>query len=253
MYVQGPERPGDPDELRIVPRNAVMTGKPRYTFALFDYPNGEIGPATDTYPILSASSPTSAVYLPSSTRGFLVFGYNSKEREKAVQQIDANGTGTARTGEAQTQANATKRNPAANPTKAEGMGVVSSDSLLPEANEQIKAEKDSVATAMGVQLEIESLGIPDALPAQVAAVRGIGARFEGGNYAIFKVTHKVGANGYQTSVDLRSNVGQLAGTFDKETLPKDPVNKNTPPQGDAPIGNVKNPKPVTSKSLGARK
>lgn len=250
MFVQGPNRPGDPEQLKVVPRNAVMTGKPKYTFTLFDYPDGQIGPADDTYPILSVSSPTSAVYLPSSTRGFLVFGYDSKERVRAVQQVDSNGTGTARTGNAQTQANATARNPAADPTKVQGMGIASSDSLLPETLEQINAEKDSAATAMGVQLELQSLGIPDILPAEVAAVRGIGARFEGGNYAIFKVTHKFGASGFTSDLDLRSNVGQLATTFDKETLPKDAINRNAPPTGAAPDGNVKTPKPPTSSSLG---
>ncbi len=253
MTVQGPERPGDPEQLRIVPRNAVMSGKPEYTFTLFDHPAGQLGPAVDTYPILSVSSPTSAVYLPSSTRGFLVFGYDSKEREKAVKQVDATGTGTSRTGEGQTQANPTKRNPAANPGKSEGMGIASSDSLSPEFQEQVNAEKDASATAMGVQLDIQTLGVPDILPAKVCAVRGIGSRFEGGNYAIFKVVHKFGTGGFTSDLELRSNVGQLAAAFDKVTVSKDPVNSNPPPSGEAAAGNVKTAKPATSKSLGRRK
>ena len=230
MFIQGAEEPGEPEQLRIVPRNSVMVGEPQCTLVLLDHPDGEIGPARNTYPILSVSSPTSAVYLPSSTRGFLVFGYDSKERAKAVEVIDPNSKDVQRSGNAQTQANASTRNPAANTTTGEGMAVASSDSMSPEYAEQVRAETEAAATNMGVKLEIETLGVPDLLPAHVVAVRGIGARFESGsgNYAVFNVKHSLGTGGYTTSLEAVSNVGQLAGTFDRETLPKTKTNENKP-------------------------
>jgi hypothetical protein len=233
MYVQGPERPGDPEQLRVVPRNSVMTGEPQCTLVLFDHPDGETGPARNTFPVVSVSSPTSAVYLPAATRGYLVFGYDSKERTAAAQVIDPNARDVQRTGNAQTQANATPRNPAADPKKAQGMAVASSDSLNPEYDEQIRAEAEAAATNMGVKLEVETLGVPDILPAHVVAVRGVGSRFDG-NYAVFKVSHSMGNGGTSTKLELVSNVGQLARTFEKETLPKTKTNDQKPPVADAP-------------------
>lgn len=239
MFVQGPESPGNPEQLRVVPRNSIMNGVPQYTFTMFDHYQGQFGPSDNTFPIQSVSSPTKAVYLPSKTRGFLVYGYDSKERAKAIQQ--APNQGFDRTGEGQTQANITPRNPKLDPTKGEGAGVVSSDSLAPEFNEQVRAEQETAATNMGVQLQIGTLGIPDILPAQVAAVRGVGSRLDG-NYAIFKVTHKFGLSGASTDLELRSNVGQLAGTFDRETVSKDPANDKNPPSAQDTPGNQKKAK-----------
>ena len=230
MCIQGAEEPGEPEQLRIIPRNSVMTGEPHCTLVLYDLPDGEIGPARNTFPIESVSSPTSAIYLPSATRGFLVFGYDSKERAKAVEVVDPNSKDVQRSGNAQTQANSSARNPAANTATGEGMAVASSDSMSPEYAEQIRAETESAATNMGVKLEITTLGIPDLVPAHVVAVRGIGARFEGGsgNYGVFTVTHTLGSSGYSTKLEAVSNVGQLAGTFDRETLPKTKTNEQKP-------------------------
>lgn len=242
MHVQGPQKPGDLDQLRIVPRNTVMTGEPNCTLVLFDFPDGQIGPARNTYPILSFSSPTASVYLPAATRGFLVYGYNSQERAKVVEYVDPNASDVQRSGNAQTQANATKNNPPLDLKKADGAtgqmpgaAVASNDSMSPEMTEQILAEADAAATNMGVKLEIETLGVPDLLPAQVVAVRGVGARFESGsgNYGVFKVTHTMGTGGYTTRLEAVSNVGQLAGTYDRETLPKTPTNENKPKTDDA--------------------
>lgn len=230
LYIQGPQNPGELEQLRIVPRNTVMTGEPVCTLVLYDFPDGQIGPARNTYPILSVSSPTSAVYLPSATRGFLVYGYKSEERAKVVEFVDPNTADLQRSGFAQTQANASKNNPPLDLKKGEGAAVASNDSMSPEMTEQILAEADAAATNMGVKLDIETLGIPDILPAQVIAVRGIGARFESGsgNYGVFKVTHTLGSSGYTTKLEVVSNVGQLAGTFDRDTLPKTPTNENKP-------------------------
>lgn len=258
VYIQGPKKSGDPEQLRIIPRNTVMTGEPNCTLVLYDFQDGQVGPARNTYPILSVSSPTSAIYLPTATRGYLVFGYKSEERAKVVEFVDPD-TDTHRSGNAQTQANASKNNPPLDKKQAKkgkkpkgkkktvaepepleevavlpGAAVASNDSMSPEMNEQLKAEAEGAATNMGVKLEIETLGIPDLLPAQVVAVRGIGARFESGsgNYGVLKVTHTIGASGYTTKIEAVSNVGQLAGTFDRETLPKSPTNENKPKTGE---------------------
>lgn len=246
MHIQGPSTPRSPEQLRIIPRNAVMTGPPQCTLVLYDIPDGEIGPARNTFPILGVSSPTSAIYLPSSTRGAFAFGYDSKERSKAVQFIDPNQRDVHRTGDAQTQANASPRNPALDLQKVEGAGVVSSDSLSPEYDEQIRAETESAATNMGVKLEIDTLAIPDLLPAHVVAVRGIGARFESGsgNYAVLKLTHTFGNSGASSKIEAVSNVGQLASVYDTETLPTTPVNDKKPTEFPDNSTNLKSPVPA---------
>ena len=59
----------------------------------------------------------------------------------------------------------------------------------------------------GIQCEIETVGIPDIIPAEVVTVYGVGKRYSDKNYYVSKVIHSVGGGGFTTRLTLISNIG----------------------------------------------
>jgi phage protein D len=116
--------------------------------------------------------------------------------------------------------------------------------------QMLNAEMESSqATMMGVKLDIETLGIPDLLPGDVVAVRGIGKRLasESGNFGVQKVTHTVGGSSYTTKLEVLSNVGELSAKIATGLLPVGPTNttqpvENKPSNANKSSGTVKTPK-----------
>ena len=199
---------------KVLPASFVFSAGPTKLFRLYDFSQGRLGPVDGgslgvnrVLPILSVSSPTSAVYLPGSAQGFFIQDINSFDRGEIKKFVGDQQVAAPRTGVGASSVQNPNTLPAADPKTGEGAeqypGNASDDQLL----QQVQSEYAAQTTLMGVQLNMESIGDPTLLPGTVIAVRGIGARLNG-NYSTFKVTHTIGGSGYTMSLECVSNVAQ---------------------------------------------
>lgn len=230
------------DTLFIFDKSLATTQEPKYIFRYYDMPAGEIGPANGVFPILSCSSPTPAIYLPAEVRGFVLKGIDPETREERKTVVTDKTDPSARTGDAATTPGASKQLPGADEKTGDGLAMASQDTQLSgdqQFKAMLKAEgENATASMMGVKLEIETFGVPDLLPGDVVAVRGIGQRLASGsgNFGVQKVTHTVGSSGYLCRCDVLSNVGELSTKLNQLLLPTGPVNTAKPQ--DPPAGSV---------------
>lgn len=230
------------NKLKILPASFVFSSSPSKIFELYDFANGRVGP-TDSgginrvLPIISASSPTTAVYLPSSSQGFFVQDINSFNREEIKKFIGDKEVAAPRTGEGASAINNPSTSPGANTSTGEGAEQFPGDPSDAQFVQQVRAEYSAQSTLMGVQLNLEVPGDPTVLPGTVAAVRGLGRRL-GGNYSIFKVTHTIGNNGYTMALECVSNVAQVLKNATAAIGSKAPEPSFQGAAGDAVFGRV---------------
>lgn len=193
-------------KLVIVARGR-LNSKPKFVLSLYDFEDGLVGPDVGVFPILNASSPTMAVYLPSSQFGFLYKGINSST--SSVDESEVSDDGQASTGAG--VANSTGLN------RDAGRPAYLADINNPRAAAQAKQEYERTRTGMGINLDLDTLGNPNLLPGDVVNVRGLGSRISGpkyGNYGVFSVTHVFNNSGFMTSINCVSNTaafGRSAG------------------------------------------
>lgn len=192
------------NELRIIPQKLAFSGTPERTFRVMDYP-GNFGALSQTLPILSASSPTMAVYLPGSARGYLVSDVGEVDKKVIKKLIGEPQVAPPRTGQGAAALKGADTLPDVdeNGNNAETYPGDPQDERLIS---QVEAEYAAQASNMGVKLNIESIGDPTLVPGTVINVAGLGARLDR-NYAVLKVTHKIG-QGYSMSLETVSNVSQ---------------------------------------------
>lgn len=197
--------------LKIIPAAYVFGGQPKKLLRLYDFAGGRIGPVDGgplgpnrVLPILSVTSPTSAVYMPASTQGFYTQDIDSRDRQEVKKVIGEEQVAPPRTGKGAVAVTNPQTLPAIDKKTGEGAEQYPGDPTDQQLTQQIKAEYQGL-TAMGVQLTIETLGDPTLLPGHILAVRGLGKRLDS-NYSTFKVTHTVGGNGYTMSLECVSNV-----------------------------------------------
>lgn len=200
----------------IYPRNVRLASKAKFTLRWFDYPSGRIGPGLDVpgvYPILSASSPTSAVFLPGATRALVAQGVASKTGEPVISVATPSNTPTARLGGGAVGVNGSPNAPEADSKTGEGGAPLPVWTDDPKFKDLPKAELANLFS-MGVKLEVQTLGIPDVQPGDIVAVKGLGGRFDF-NYAVFTVTHQIGSGGFFTSLTMQSNTSAILADYVK--------------------------------------
>lgn len=202
------------NKLLILPASFVFSSTPTKLFRYYDFAGGRIGPVDGgatginrVLPILSASSPTSAIYLPGSAQGFFIKDVNSFDREEIKKFVGDKQVAAPRTGEGASSIANSKTLPAADKQTGEGAEQFPGDPSDSQVVQQVKAEYAAQSTLMGVALNFDSVGDPSVMPGQVCAVRGLGERLSG-NYSIFKLTHTIGGSGYTMSIESVSNVAQ---------------------------------------------
>jgi hypothetical protein len=227
------------DTLKIFPRDAAVTKPPKLTLALYDFvaPHNtgasgvadRLGPSVGVFPILSASSPTMAVYAPGAVRGLVMQGIHSEDREAWQRIFGDEEVRPARTNEGSSDGGTSDANPG---NAADGDGGTfhfgDVDNLQVEA--QARAEFSDQTFAMGVKLEVETLGIPDLIPGEVVRVHGLGRRMDH-NYVVHEVKHTIGTNGYVTSLSLMSNTNRILSTALSQLTPLGDINTH---EGDPP-------------------
>lgn len=210
MYVDG-------DFVRVIPRSFAFTQTPKYFLAAFRFGTaGELGPASQVFPILSASSPTMGAYLPGALAGLAIPGTNPRTREATGQQINERNSASARAQDGTARPNEGAR--AISPGQNNGQGAVANGvQVMPvEAAETsassqaqaARAEWEAQGSSVGIRLELETLGIPDLVPGDVVTVQGLGIRVDG-NYATMEVTHTASTGGMTTKMTAVKNVESI--------------------------------------------
>lgn len=200
--------------LKILPASFVFSSAPTKLFRLYDFSGGRLGPIDGgdhgpnrVYPILSASSPTAAIYLPGSSQGFFCQDVNSFSREEIKKLVGEDVVTPPRTDQGAAAVINPNTLPAADTKTGEGAEMFPGDPSNEQFVQQLKSEYAAQSTLMGVQLSLETLGDPSLMPGTVLAVRGLGARLSG-NYSTLKVTNTINSSGYAMTLEVVSNVAQ---------------------------------------------
>ncbi len=210
MYVDG-------DFVRVYPRSFAFTQPPKYFLAAFRFGTaGELGPAAQVFPILSASSPTMGAYLPAGLTALATPGTNPRSREASGTQFNERNAAGARTqdGIARPDTGARGMSPGQNNGQgavANGVQVMPVEAAETTASTQAqaaRAEWEAQGSSVGIRLELETLGIPDLVPGDVVTVQGLGIRVDG-NYATMEVTHTASASGMTTRMTAGKNVESI--------------------------------------------
>ena len=195
--------------VKVLPQKTVFGGKPSRLLTAYDYSTGKIGKGSPSklgeYPILSANSPTMAVYLDGATRGYYMADINSANRESVSKLVSDSNTAPARLGEGAATISGSSEFPSVD-AQGNNAEMYPGDPTDVQTVAQVEAEYAN-ATSMGVQLTMETLGDPTIMPGEVVAVRGLGDRLDAANYSVMRAIHKIGA-GYTTSLETVSNVAQ---------------------------------------------
>lgn len=215
------------DELVIYAQNDKMGEEPKYTMRLYDLNGGVIGPASGDFPILGFRSGTSAMWLPGSTMS--ITGVDSKTGtiRRAIRSVSEDQTNT--TGGGSVDMKGTSNRPEADKNTGDGGHNFPFEINSPNANQQLQAEVLNLKSLMGVDAEIDTVGIVDLAPGDVVAVRGVGRRFDY-NYSVFNTRMTVG-DGFFMSMKLRSNSAKYLDALkvDAEAVndkaAKEPTNK----------------------------
>jgi len=220
----------------IFPVSTAFAQKPYITLKVYDQessPSGQFGPAVGTYPILSVSSPTKAMFI-GGMRGLILRGIDPSTRKFVTKIVNDDSARLSRTGLVNSKGDApaepaeNEATPGADPSTGSGFEFFPVDPSTGES--QAKSEFQNIANTMGIHLDIVTVGIPDIIPSQTVAVKGLGIRFDGDNYCVHTVTHELSPSGYTTKLHLVSNTQALLSAY-KSSL--GPVNTQQPDAGDS--------------------
>lgn len=213
------------DTLRVLSRASRLTSAPTRKLYLYNYPGGLQGltrrpgqtqdDAVGLYPILQFSSPTNAVYLPAAVRGVVMEDVDDTSREAVREDINDSSERPERTGEGAVEMEGDEVLADIDETTGDGGERRPGDPADQEALES--AREDFIRGGnLGVQVELETLGIPDIVPGEVVQVAGVGQRFGRHNYGVHKVTHNVGLDGFTSQLTCVSNVDSLLAGIEGE-------------------------------------
>lgn len=211
--------------VRLIPISASLGDRPKYTFRYYDFVGGAFGPghtnfikpasgigpddmARGDFPILAMASPSPQVWYPGATKALVSQGIDSSTGETVTKIYNQKNSGAEKNnGGGAVGIVANGNQPGVDPDTGNGgapTGLdVNSAGSDATANATFKSD-----FSMGVVLNITTLGIPDIVPGDVVAVRGVGKRFDW-NYGVFVVRHNVGSSGFTTELELRSNTAAI--------------------------------------------
>lgn len=207
------------EELRVISRASTLSGPPTRVLYLYNYPGGSLGGLTidptrtqedpvGAYPIFSFDSPTNAVYLPGSVRGIRMEDVSERTRERTSTDVNDANDRTARTGEGAAAPSGDDVISQPDADTGDGGERRPGDPLDQNAIEHAR-EDFHRGSNLGIQIEVETIGIPDIVPGEIVKIVGVGQRFGRNNYAVHKVVHNLGLDGFTTQLTCVSNVETL--------------------------------------------
>lgn len=193
------------NSLRIFPKSRVFVGEePKRFLRLYDYPAGIVGPANGYFPILSASSPTMAVYLPGASKGLQVRGVNPDTRQEEVVNVNDATEKIPRLQEGGVAPTEDVGWASADDATGDGQTTFPGESSDPDVKKMMQSEFKKAASNMGINLVVETLADPKILPGDVVDVSGIGQRLSR-KYVTTKITYTFGLSGSLMSLECVSD------------------------------------------------
>lgn len=231
--------------LKVIAVDEAQGAAPTYTFRMFDFPGGKLDAASGDLPILSITTPTSAVYLAGATQKLRMMGIDSKTREVKEVTTDDQQSAIQRTDNKQTGLKTSK--------PPDG-GFLPADGGSSNAQQMADSAFRSAANNMGVKIEVQTVGIPNLVPGQVVEVAGVAKTRIDGKYAVFEVTHTLGTGGFTTSFTAFSNVGQLSSRLNRAkpaTNPNTQASNSKSPDATTARTNTVSVKPKTDLAVDA--
>lgn len=226
--------------LRLYPLKKQVLSPPTRVFRLYHMPGGQLGgvigqqSANNTevmeYPVYSLNAPEMAMWLPGDVRGSVmreVSADTRKEDKLVLEDKD-----TPKTGEGTSAPIPDSSLPDKDDTTEQGYTQFQGDPNVTEARRTAQAAHRDFSNA-GLQIEVETVGIPDMLPEEVVALYGAGNRFSGQNFKVLTIEHSVGSDGFGTRFEAVSNVMRAQegvkaeGETNKQQPSTNPVPDNT--------------------------
>jgi hypothetical protein len=221
--------------VKLMSNDQFLSQPPLRNLRFFYYPKGQLGSfstgevPTQGLPILSLSSPTPALWLPagvsrSSPRnaegrqeepllaGALLTGVNADERTASVEELNDFSELPARIGSEEHFGGEESDNTMPPPDRQTGYQYETFSGNEYDETVQRMAQAEfrrlSAGPLVGVQLEIETLGVPEIEASETVGVYGLGKMLDG-NYGITKVEHRFENGGYTTTLSVLSNAMRL--------------------------------------------
>lgn len=191
---------------RIIPMSAQAASAPEITLAMYHFPKGTF--SGSVFPIISAQSPTGAIWTPG-VRRLLLHEIDPNSKQVTKKDVGDDTVKPAQTGPGAGDVKYDQQlGQAADESKVIGYqphpGDPSEETAIEQSHAQFRAQKPS----MGFPLNVETVGIPTLQPGTVVAVRGLGMRLDT-NYLVRKIVHTLNASGYITAMELTANAGSL--------------------------------------------
>jgi hypothetical protein len=186
--------------VKLTAVNAVLSKEPSLKFRFYDFPLGQLSAKTGVFPILGISTPTTSVFMSGAAAALRTMSYDSKTREIKADVIDDSTVSSKRTGDGTAS------------TKTEAQPGSFHPANVADPVDKTKADEffKQMQGTQGVQIEVETIGIPTLVPGAFIEVAGVAKRLNQ-NYIVDTVEHSVGSGGYTTKFTAYANVSPLAG------------------------------------------
>ena len=190
-------------KLRLISQVEMMLQAPLALLTLYDF-GGEIGSSIANraiYPILSISvgEGLSAIFLS---------GWAKTLQMKKINQTTQESVETAATPKDATVSGGEDAQTGVDTTSNKISTVVAPTQDDDSPTEKLALEQlagmTSLGNSVGLQLDIETLGLPDAIPGNMYDVRGVSKRIDG-FYVCHALKHSMSASGFTTSLTLIQN------------------------------------------------
>jgi hypothetical protein len=226
-------------------RDDLNSGLTKRVFRLFGPPTasktsaklqaGVFGGDSGIFPILSVSNQSQELAFLGATRGHLQPAFNSAKKvatPPAVKDINTEApaavTGPAKAGKsAKGPATGNDIYADLDPVKGGGGAIKLGDPSSPiQEAKNLAALVQEGATA-GINLQVETVGIPDFEPGEVVEIQGLGIKIDG-MYSVHKVAHTLNSSGYVCKFEARSN-----GSYNEEFATASPSPTTAPTETEA--------------------
>lgn len=211
--------------IHLLPLSGRVERKPRFILRLYHLNGGQLGEGE--YPVLSATSPTKALYTTGALQILLrgIDPVTRKMTEKVVsdQTNPSPRTSETKAGDVSPKAPAAAGKPTPGKPKGTPMlvgGVTPKD--VQKAENVVSGRNDEIA----INLEVETYGIPDVQPGDMVAFRGMGPRYDR-NYEVESVRHSFSGGEFKTSLKLIGNTFEMLASK-QQVAAKGPANKQKP-------------------------
>jgi hypothetical protein len=240
--------------LYVFPKAGILGGEAEYQLLLYTNPGG-FNPQSNppSYPVFSANTPNMAVFLHGATRGGVIGMYDAKtgkfKNEKiSPDEIGRQEKGTKSSGK---KASIDKSDHLPEAHKLDTidrpghntkhyMADADTEALTLRERKSAVSQLQDISGNFGVNMTVETLGIPDIQPGHSVELRGVGIRYSG-KYAVMRVVHTAGPNGYMTTLEMIANAMEILTAASANSSVKyapannGPERKTPPTPGDFPL------------------